>query len=164
MMSYMAENLGAGNRKRIQEGFRFSFFFGFLLTVGINVVGLLLCIHGAYQYLFLNVEAITSKSIEAGNAYLYLALPTSMILMWLFLFRNELQGLEKPLFPFLAGIAELIARVLICLFLPSFINGGAVSTDSSVWALLGAYAGDPGAWLLASLTMVIPCIRAVYQN
>lgn len=164
MMSYMAENLGAGNRKRIQEGFRFSFFFGFLLTVGINVVGLLLCIHGAYQYLFLHVEAITSKSIEAGNAYLYLALPTSMILMWLFLFRNELQGLEKPLFPFLAGIAELIARVLICLFLPSFINGGAVSTDSSVWALLGAYAGDPGAWLLASLTMVIPCIRAVYPK
>ena len=71
--------------------------------------------------------------------------------MWLFLFRNELQGLEKPLFPFLAGIAELVARVVICLFLPAWINGGAVSSDSSYGALLGAYAGDPGAWLLASL-------------
>ncbi len=164
MMSYMAENLGAGKQERIQEGFRFSFVFGFFLTLGINVVGLLLCIHGAYQYLFLSPDNITAKSIDAGNVYLYLALPTSLILMWLFLFRNELQGLEKPLFPFLAGIAELVARVVICLFLPAWINGGAVSADSSYGALLGAYAGDPGAWLLASLTMVIPCFRAIYPK
>ncbi len=163
MISFMAQNLGAGNRERIKKGFHVSIAYGMIITVLINAIVLPLTIDGLYQYLFLSAEKITTDSIKWGNAYLYTAVPMMFVLMMLFLFRNCLEGLEKPLFPFLAGIAELVARVLICTFLPSILNGGPVNSEASIWAFVGASIGDPGAWVFATLTMLIPMMLAIYR-
>lgn len=163
MISYMAQNLGAGKYERIKKGFHVSILYGMIITVFINVVVLPLTINGAYQYLFLSTEKVTADSIKWGNTYLYVAIPLMFILMLLFLFRNCLEGLEKPLFPFLAGIAELVARVLICSFLPALFNGGPINSAASIWAFIGASLGDPGAWVLATLTMLIPMLLAIYR-
>ncbi len=163
MISFMAQNLGAGRHDRIKKGFHVSLIYGLIITVLINVVTLSLTINGAYQYLFLSASKVTPESIKWGNAYLYTAVPMMFILLLLFIFRNCLEGLEKALWPFLAGIAELIARVLICSFLPSIINGGAINSEASVWAFVGVSAGDPGAWICATLTMIIPMLLAIYK-
>ncbi len=163
MISFMAQNLGAGERERIKKGFQVSIVLGMIITTLINVIVLPLTINGAYQYLFLSAEKITPESIKWGNAYIYTAIPMMYILMILFLCRNCLEGLEKPLFPFLAGISELIARVLICSFLPVLINGGPLNSEASIWAFVGASMGDPGAWICATLTMIVPMLLAVYR-
>lgn len=163
MISYMAQNLGAGKEDRIKKGFHVSILYGMIITFLINVIVLPLTINGAYQYLFLSAEKVTADSIKWGNTYLYVAVPMMFILMFLFLFRNCLEGLEKPFFPFLAGIAELIARVLICSFLPALLNGGPINSEASILAFIGASLGDPGAWVLATLTMLVPMLLAIYR-
>ncbi len=163
MISYMAQNLGAGRYDRIKKGFHVSILYGMIITALINLVVLPLTINGIYQYLFLSSEKVTADSIKWGNTYLYVAIPMMFILMFLFLFRNCLEGLEKPLFPFLAGIAELIARVFICSFLPALFNGGPINSSASIWAFIGASLGDPGAWVLATLTMLIPMLLSIYR-
>ena len=163
MISFMAQNLGAGRQDRIKKGYHVSVIYGLIITVLINAILLPLTINGAYQYLFLSASKVTQESIKWGNAYLYTAVPMMFVLLMLFLFRNCLEGLEKAIWPFLAGIAELVARVLICSFLPSIINGGAINSEASVWAFVGVSLGDPGAWICATLTMIIPMMIAIYK-
>lgn len=163
MISFMAQNLGAGRDDRTKKGFHISIVYGMIITILINAIVLPLTINGAYQYLFLSADKVTADSIKWGNAYLYTAVPMMFILMFLFLFRNCLEGLEKPFFPFLAGISELIARVLICSFLPALLNGGAINSEANIWAFVGASIGDPGAWIMAVLTMIVPMMLAIYK-
>lgn len=163
MLSFMAQNLGAGKQDRIKKGFHVSIIYGLIITVLINAIVLPLTINGAYQYLFLSAEKITSDSIKWGNTYLYVAIPMMFVLMLLFLCRNCLEGLEKPFFPFLAGVAELVARVLICSFLPQLLNGGSINSEASVLSFIGASLGDPGAWVFASLTMIVPMLLTIYK-
>lgn len=156
MLAYTGQNLGAKDYDRIEKGFKTSLLFGFVTYLIVLTVGLLLTFWGTYQHLFLAADKISEKSLLYGNSYLYIAIPTTVILMVLFLARNVLLGLEKPLFPFLAGIGELIARSLICLYIPAIVNGGPVDSGASLASYLSVCTADPMAWLAATLIMIIP--------
>jgi len=163
MISFHSQNLGAKNLERIKKGFKASFLIGIILYLLVAVVGLLLTIGGAYQYFFLSADKISEASITYGNAYIYVAVPNFIFLLILFLLRNTLQGLEKPLINFLAGVAELLARVIVCSYLPMLLNGMATTnSESSLLAYIGAALGDPLAWVGACLTMLVPCLLSIY--
>lgn len=80
--------------------------------------------------------------------YLYCDLSLYYILGVLFILRNSLQGIGISLFPFLAGIGELVARTSICLIVPRLINGGPININAKNNALYGLTFADPLAWFL----------------
>ena len=55
--------------------------------------------------------------------------------------------------------AELVARILICTFLPAIVNGGAIDSSASVGAYVALCFGDPGAWILAIASLTYPAVR-----
>lgn len=114
------------------------------------------------MYIFLKPNNITSDAIKYGNLYLYLCVPCDLILLLLFICRHSLQGLDKPLFPFLAGIGELTARTLCCLFLPALVNGGAINSSASDLSYIAVCLADPLAWLFATAIMIVPLLKTVY--
>jgi len=163
MISFHSQNLGAKDEGRVKEGFKTSLLYGLAIYAIVLAIGMLLSINGVYQRFFLSGDKVTAASVDYGNMYLYVALPMFLVLMALFLFRNTLQGLERPFAAFLAGVGELFARVLICLYLPYALNGfQETNSASSMLAFAGACAGDPMAWIVAVLIMAYPCLRAVY--
>ena len=165
MISFHSQNLGAKDLDRIKKGFKASRLIGLVLYLIVMTIGLLLTIHGAYQYFFLSRDKITEESIRYGNTYIYIAMPCFVFLMILFLLRNTLQGLEKTIPNFLSGVGELVARVLVCSFLPFLLNGMApTDSASSLLAYVGACLGDPLAWIAACLVMVYPCLKAIYSR
>ena len=165
MISFHSQNLGARNLDRIKKGFKASFLIGFVIYLIVMTIGLLLTINGAYQYFFLSQDKITAASIRYGNTYIYIAMPCFFFLMVLFLLRNTLQGLEKTIPNFLSGVGELVARVLICYFLPYMLNGFAPTNSvSSTLAYAGACLGDPLAWIASCLVMIYPCLKAIYSK
>ncbi|HAS56870.1 MAG TPA: hypothetical protein DCR94_06560 [Firmicutes bacterium] len=159
MLSFISQNYGAGEKERIKKGTIISFILGTSLWAFIVLIGLLSTINGAYLYIFYSASKINPSSIKYGNQYLYVSIPCMFILMLLFLTRNILQGFEKPLFPFLAGIGELTARTLICLFAPALINGGPINSDASTLSYIFVAMADPLAWVAATSIMIIPTIR-----
>ena len=161
MLSYMGQNLGANDKQRLRKGFKVSLIIGAVIWGITAAIGLLLMIGGAYQKIFLSEDKITPDSLRYGNMYLFTVIPCMGILMLLFLGRNELQGLEKPLFPFLAGIGELLARSLVCLFLPQIINGGTINCNASEWAYIAVYLADPIAWVAACAFLLPALIKNV---
>lgn len=164
MLSFMGQNLGAKNHQRIKDGFKASMIIGTIAFAIVFVIGLLLTINGAFLYIFLNKEKITNETIKFGNDYMYVMLPFELSLMALFVMRNSLQGVEKSLYPFLAGVAELVARCLVCYFLPALINGGAITSTASEASYIALCFADPVAWLLADAVMIYPIIKHIYKN
>lgn len=164
LMTYFGQNHGAGEYQRIKKGLLIGGLIGLVSYVFLTLVGLLITIDGAYMYIFLKPDNITDEAIKYGNLYLYLCIPCDLILLVLFICRHSLQGLDHPLFPFLAGIGELTARTVCCLFLPQLVNGGPINSSASDLSYIAVCLADPLAWIAAVAFMLVPLIRAVYFN
>ena len=161
MISFTAQNHGAGDYRRIKKGTLQGFYMMLVLSAFALLVEFLLSMGGTYQYIFLARDKITSETIRYGNTYLLSAVPFFITLGSLILIRNVVQGLEKPLFPFLAGVAELAGRILICLFLPALVNGAPIDVNASSAAFFWMGFGDAGAWILADLVLLYPLLKYV---
>lgn len=132
IVSFNAQNLGAGRHDRIRRGTVKSLLIGLAMYLILGGIGMLLTIRGAYQYLFMSADKITAATIRYGNLYLYVDLSMYFALMVLFVFRSGVQGVGHAEFTLVAGCAELIARVLICAFLPKLVNGGALAASGAM--------------------------------
>lgn len=163
MVSYNAQNLGAKNYLRVKSGTNQALVLSIILYVICSGISLLLSINGAYQYIFLSPDKITSESIRFGNTYLYVDLSLFIILGFLFVLRNSVQGIGKSIYTLLAGAGELVARVGICSFLPKLINGGPINSLASHNSFVALCFADPGAWIFAVLFLIIPYFKHILK-
>jgi len=165
ILTYVSQNLGAKDYVRIKKGILASIILGLIFYVFLNLgLGLLLTINGAYQYIFLSPSIITEKTILYGNTYLYIAMPCMVILMLLYVVRSALQGMEKPSTAFIAGIAELLARLVFCFLLPRLIYGGNLDSSAPFSLYILVCFADPLAWLLSPLATFIPLIVVIKRG
>ena len=124
-------------------------------------IGMLLTIKGTYLRIFYEAGKISEETIQRGNAYLYLSIPLLFAIAALLLFRNFLQGLGKPLSPFLGGIGELVARLLACLAIPLLLSQGHLHSESPKYLFYLVCAGDAIAWIIATLIMLPTTIKVL---
>lgn len=164
MISFSAQNRGANDFERIRRGTLQCFYMMLIYSAFALVVEMLLSINGAYQYIFLARDKVTQDTVRYGNIYLYSVVPFLILLGVLLLVRNTMQGYGKPLFPLLAGIAELVARIVICLTLPRLVNGAPVDASASIVAFFWLGFADAGAWLLADLVLIYPLVKYVFAK
>ena len=162
VVSFHAQNLGAGRQDRIRRGTVKSILIGLVMYLILGGLGLLLTVNGAYQYIFMSADKITEATIRYGNLYLYVDLSLYFLLMLLFVLRGGVQGVGHAEYTLVAGCAELVARVLICALVPPLVNGGAIDSSASVGAYIALCFGDPGAWLLALVSLLYPTVRYLF--
>ena len=149
MLTYTSQNLGSRNFSRVKKGVNTAIIIALAEYIIFAGIGLLLTINGFYLHIFYSSNKITDLAIKFGNSYLYCDLTLYFFLGILFIFRNSVQGVGKPLFPFLAGIGELTARTSICLIFPRLFNGGDITTEANTMALYALSMADPCAWIFA---------------
>jgi len=159
MLSFTAQNYGANNIKRIKQGLNQAFLIVGVTYVIINIMSLLLSMDGFFLYIFINESNIYPETIYYATTYMHVALPSSLFLGVLFVSRNTIQGLGKSLYPFLAGVMELIARILICLYIPYLISPTNLVSNS---AFVGICFADPLAWFAAIIVLLYGVIKFVY--
>ena len=163
MTSFVAQNLGAGNFERIRKGARQALVMFAIATAISAALGFLSTIGNFYLHLFLSADKVTADTIRFGNGYMRVDMSLMLLLGGVFLLRNCVQGIGKPQFILGSGIAELVARVLVCLLLPAAVAGGEVSAAAPHAAYLALCLADPMAWFAADLVMVIPFIRNILK-
>ena len=155
ILAYVAQNDGIKNLERLNKGIKQGFIIGLILYAIITISGLLFTINGAFVHLFLKGDHITKETIKYGSIYLYVSLPLGIVLFSLIYARNCLQGFSKPLFPFLAGVGELVARILAVLFFPTLLNP---SNPYSEISFAGLSFADGFAWIIGGLILVVPLL------
>ncbi len=164
MTSFTAQNLGAGDSKRIKKGTLQSLIIMLIMAGCSILIGLLLTIDGAYLHIFLSADKVTSETIRFGNSYLYVDLALYVFLGFIFVSRNCVQGIGKPQFVLGAGAAELVARVAVCLLLPAALAGGTVSAEAPQAAVYGLCVADPFAWIAADAVLCIPFMKNIMKE
>ena len=164
LLGYNAQNYGRGDRARIRRGTLQTFVMMLILTAAVLLCGGLLTLGGAYQHIFLSADKITETSLRYGNTYILVDLALFVILGALFVMRNAVQGISRPGYVLGAGIAELVARMLICAFLPAVVNGGPVDNTASGAAFAAVCFGDPGAWIAADLVLAVATVKYILKK
>lgn len=152
MLSFSGQNYGARNEERIRKGIKASIVIMLISYVILFALAGLFSINGAFTNLFLSGDNNNERVKFYASTYVLIDTGLYFILGFLFIGRNVLQGLGKPLFPFLAGIGEMVARILIVEFMPRLIDSSNPTSDN---AYIGICFSDPLAWVFACIFLFI---------
>lgn len=155
LLSFSGQCHGANDLERLRKGIKESIIMMLIMYGIILVLALLLSINGWFTNFFLGDENNNDRVKFYATTYVLIDVSMFFILGFLFIGRNVYQGVGKVLFPFLAGVGELIARVLVSEFLPSIVNPTAPGSDISFIALCFS---DSIAWLFACLIFAVGLI------
>ncbi len=137
--TFVGQNYGAGNYKRIKEGVRKIF----LLDICVSIImSITLCLI-AEPVVMLFMDEFNPEIMAAAKRYILAIAQCYSLVAVLFVMRNTLQGLGFTLANSVAGVGEFFGRLLVAFVLTPIIGFDAV-----------CYAG-PAAWLLADIPLII---------
>lgn len=138
-MTFVSQNYGAGNYKRIIQSVRKIF----VLDIAVSVVcSLILVLAGPYVVQLFMTE-YNEDIMFAAKHYLWAIAEYYSLVAVLFVFRNTLQGLGFTYANMIAGAGELFGRLAVALIFTPLIGFNAV-----------CYAG-PVAWLFADIPLIV---------
>jgi putative MATE family efflux protein len=130
MATYCGQNKGARKYDRIRSGIRTSVIVGMIYSV---VSAIVIILFGGWMAL-LFLDASETAVMEQVKEYLCLNAYFYPMLALLFILRNALQGLSYSFLPMMAGVTELVARVLVCVaFVPLFGYSAACLASPVAW-------------------------------
>ena len=134
MATYCAQNLGAGNIKRIFAGMRQAFF----LCILAAALAAAICTLGGRFIVSWFISNPTEEIYAYAMQYLYTISWFMLPLAWIFAYRNALQGLNQGFVPMISGIVELVSRyIVILLFAKPFGYAGVCFADPAAWVTTG---------------------------
>ena len=116
--TFIAQNFGAGNRQRLQEGTRKAFLLSFLFSAVISALVFLFA--GPFMGLFVN--AGETAVIAAGVRYLRIEGACSFGIGWLFLLYGYYRAIQKPMMSVILTVISLGTRVVLAYTLSGLIG------------------------------------------
>jgi len=139
--TYVGQNMGAGNIKRISHGLRWGNIIGITTSV---IIGALLVIFGKNVLSMFVKEgsAYFAETMEVAYFYLKLMCICLPILYILHVYRSAISGLGNSSIPMASGIAELVMRIGAALVLPGLFGKKYLAV------------AEPVAWLGAVIVLV----------
>lgn len=119
--TFVAQNKGAGNDKRIKDGMRKGIVMAFATSVFISV---LMFLRGKnILSLFISAEEVQAEQVlQIAHHYLMVMSTFLIILYALHTYRSALQGMGDTVIPMVSGMVEFVMRVSAAIFLPQFIG------------------------------------------
>lgn len=148
LLQFVGQNYGARNKERIKRGIKSAIIIDVIMYLLMMTIGMLTAKY--VPYIFLTTAEVNERVIYYCTMYLYILCPFLICQGLLQLSRSTLQGIKKPIIPFLSGIGELIARILVCAFIPNLINPTDPTSDASY---IGLCFSTPAAWVISVLIM-----------
>ena len=145
MATFSAQNWGANLLSRIRRGVRYAF----IMSTLISIIGFVLVRYIGEYMIAMFIDTGNSDGndvsliISVGNQYLVISTMFYFFLGLIFVFRNTLQGMGKPLLPLLSSIIELITRAFAAIYLARLIG------------YEGIMYASPISWVAAGLLVVV---------
>ena len=147
LATYCGQNLGAKKFDRIRAGLKD----GLLMMLVYSVVTFLILWFFARDISTLFIYAEETQILDYSEQFLRLSCCCYVFLGTLCVFRYSLQGVGKTKLSMWSGVSELVARVLVSLFVVPAIG------------FLGVCIGDPAAWVAADC-FLIPAFLVVLKR
>ncbi|MPN40077.1 hypothetical protein SDC9_187612 [bioreactor metagenome] len=136
--TFSAQNFGAGRLDRVRSGVNQSTLISVIWCVASGVA--LVVFSRELVGIFIDTGVETVATEQARN-YIYMTSSLYVVLGLLFVYRNVLQGVGRSFVPMMAGVVELVIRIVasVCL--------------APIFGYLGAFWATPLAWVGATLLL-----------
>lgn len=144
MATYTAQNWGANLLSRIRRGVKYAF----IISTVLSVFGFILIRHIGSDMIAMfvdtgsdgNVDSDIPFIIETGRKYLVISTMFYFFLGLIFVFRNAIQGMGKPLLPLLSSILELVTRAFAAIYLAKVMGYmGILYASALSWTTAGIF-------------------------
>ena len=145
--TFVAQNYGAGNLDRIREGTRKTVVMSAVYTIATGIIMMVFARNSVL--IFLEDTAENAVAVRAGARFLQIQAAFYTLLSFLLVFRNVLQGMGYPFVPFMAGVVEMVLRVLVAIFLTGWLGFD------------GVCLAHPVAWLGAAALLIFEYVRVI---
>ncbi|HZJ83004.1 MAG TPA: MATE family efflux transporter [Clostridia bacterium] len=139
--TFTGQNLGARKYQRIRDGVNSGIKMSIATACTISVVMISMGRNILKLFISGTPEEV-SAVIDIAYRYLFVMAAMLFILYLLHLYRSALQGMGDTVIPMISGIAELIMRVSVIIFLPLLIGE------------TGIYFAEVAAWLGAAIILM----------
>jgi Na+-driven multidrug efflux pump len=150
VVAYVAQNYGAGDKKRIKSGVRASVLMGVATAL---VCSFIMIFFGeAAMKIFTDTETVTEDIFAYGREYLLILGIFFPLLYVLYIMRASLQGLGNTFIPMVSSFGQLIMRVTCALALTIFIGER------------GIFFGEITAWILADIILITTYVVTIRKQ
>ncbi|MGM9913312.1 MATE family efflux transporter [Floccifex sp.] len=131
--TFVSQNRGANQKKRIIEGIHFVNKLGILYVCVVSIVVFFL----APTFVHLLSGSSNPEIINNATLYLRINIPSMIILVVLLNDRNSLQGLGKKIIPLVSSIIELVGKVIFTYLLIPYIGYfGVCLCEPVIWLFM----------------------------
>ncbi len=148
MATFVAQNYGAGKLPRIRDAVRKTCLTSLILSIIMSAVMFFFGSHIIGSFL----EHPDPFVVQIGVSYLSVSIMFYFFLGMIFIFKNTLQSMGKPLYPVISGVVELGIRFFAAVWLASKIG------------YPGIYYASPLAWVGGALVVIIGYYNYVYRG
>ena len=134
MVTYTGQNIGAGEKERVEKGVKAGLIIGIITSL---IITLLMFICGKIILsCFIQIEEANGPlALEIAYKYLKIMSAFLPILYILHIIRSTIQGMGNTMVPMISGIFELIMRTASSLILPTlFYESGIMFAEVIAWA------------------------------
>ena len=165
ILAFASQNYGAKDYVRVKKGFWYSCVIALIIGALWVVLGVTTSIDGKYLNLFLSQSSY--DALNVGNfiyytsTYSIIAFSFSPILGLVFITRNFLIGIKRPLFPFLSGLGETGERISA-----SYLYGKIADPINplSNSGFFGFAFGQPLSWCMSVIIMLPPILYLFFSK
>ena len=161
VVNFTGQNYGAKKYMRVKKGI----IDGYILVAIIYSVMLvaLLPTVKLVPYIYLPKDEINERVIFYSTTYLYITISAAVFQGIINVSRGALQGIKRPLFPFISGLGELAGRIGVSLLVPFIIDANYKTTLSDK-SYVGLSFSNATAWFLSALIMGIAVLILILRN
>lgn len=146
--TYIAQNYGAGNLKRVREGLKSAAKFS--IVISLLVMSVMLIAGKFLLKLFIDLkESGAEESLLIANRFLVVMLLSLVILYLIYVYRSTLQAMGNSFWSMISGAGECVVRVLMAKVI-IYLSGSEI-----------LFYIEPAAWLGALIIVFIPCIKHI---
>lgn len=150
--TYVGQNLGAGEIRRIKKGIVSGTVMAVITSL---VVGIIMVAAGrGILSLFVSGEPQQVRQVlDIAYKYLFIMSICLWVLYLLYVYRSAIQGLGNTIIPLVSGIVEFIMRISVALLLPRWIGeNGIFYAEISAWTGAALMLGISYHWIIRKYT------------
>ncbi|WP_305768549.1 MATE family efflux transporter [Candidatus Epulonipiscium viviparus] len=143
LATYVGQNKGAQNFQRIKNGVNTAVAMNIITSI---IIWLILTLFSR-DLLSLFLDESATEMLDNAVMVLNYVSPFYAAVGFIFIYRNTIQSMGRPLVPMVSGAMELTARIIVAYTLPSWIG------------FAGICLADPIAWIVGAIPLIIAYYR-----
>ncbi|MGN0264517.1 MAG: MATE family efflux transporter [Oliverpabstia sp.] len=146
--TYVGQNLGAGEIRRIKKGITSGTVMAVITSLAVGII-MVIAGRGILSLFVSGEPEQVTQVLNIAYKYLFIMSVCLWVLYLLYVYRSAIQGLGNTVIPLISGIVEFMMRIGAALLLPRWIGqNGIFYAEISAWTGAAVLLGVSYFWMM----------------